>query len=311
MRNLRSSLVLVALTVLSTGACFAVEVSDEQKHVDFLEAYNGQTVPKRIAAIKKLDGSTDLRSIETLYSVSWRDPDPEVRSRAFYALVHCEDVNGYTANLAAESFKRETEAGVKVEKAAGLGNLNYKWAALNELVNYLHSLRWSQWTATSSAAGSGYIAMGDAPSSDGGAPNVGPKRPAGNPTAGSTYDAWKNREPLRYRTEEELMGLIVNTINRMSGTHMESRPRIDQEIVKWWERKGEGWAEYDRDLRAKSQASARNMKLKDVSEIRDDGVQPTKDAAKEMVAKSVPANNDNAAKSTISARPKLSGPQDE
>lgn len=302
---MQSRLFIIALLATSSltasAASFSTDGSEEQKHLNFLAAYNEQPARKRSAALHILDKSKDQRSIETLFSVSWRDPDPEVRSRAFFSLVHCEDQYGYTAYLAAESFKRETEPGVKVEKAVNLNALRYKWSALNELVTFLHSLRWSYWQWNPNTNG-GYIANGDAPES----PSDTPK-PA---VVRSGYDEWRDREPLRWRTEEELIGLVTNQINHITGTQMESRPRIDQEITKWWERKGDSWADYDRKLRNKSLASSRDIVFKDVKNIHDADIKaapPVKDAALQMVEKSLLAKDQPAIKRTVP----LTGPVDE
>ncbi len=295
---------ILAVSLTSSSFGFSVDTSEEQKHLDFLAAYNEQPAKKRIAAITKLDRAKDQRSIETLYSVSLRDPDPEVRSRAFFALVHCDDEYGYTAYLAADSFKKETEEGVKVEKAVRLGALRYKWAALNELVGFLHSLRWNPWQWNSYSSNGGYIAAGDPPS-----PGETPSKPA-PPKSG--YPEWQNREPLRWRSEEELIGLVTKTINGIAGTQMESRPRIDQEIVKWWERKGDLWLDYDRQLRAKTQAKAQEVKFKDVAEIRADDIRP--DATlRDMLLKNPPpvAKDGKPPAQTPLAQRKLSGPEDE
>src|ERR1700759_2044299 len=142
-RLLQYSFLLVALS--SVVAVADDTRTEEQKRTIFLAEYNRQRADKRLVAISILDNSREQRSIEMLYFVSFRDPDPGGRSRAFSALVHCEDVYGYTARLAAESFKREKEIGVKVEKAVGMGVLQYKWSALNELTQFLSTLRWSDW----------------------------------------------------------------------------------------------------------------------------------------------------------------------
>jgi hypothetical protein len=295
---------VLALSFACTLLCGAEDSSfGEQKHVDFLAAYNNQPVSQRIAALRKLDYSKDQQSIETLFSISWRDPDPEVRSRAFYGLVHSEDLYGYTANLAADSFKRETEPGVKVEKAVGLSSLRYRWAALNELVNFLHAQRWSSWNFNGSGTNGAYISSGSPPEaqSDG-------SKPATARSSGG-YDEWKNREPLRWRTEEELIGIITNTINKMSGTQIESRPRIDQEITKWWERKSDQWLEYDRKLRSKIQANAQPVKFKEVKDIHDDELQPGKDTARDIVTKSASPSKDE--KPLTATKRVLTGPADE
>ena len=294
---------ILAVSLTASAFGFSVDTNEEQKHVDFLAAYNEQPARKRIAAIAKLERSKDQRSIETLYSVSTRDPDPEVRSRAFFALVHCDDEYGYTAYLAAASFKKETEEGVKVEKAVRLGALRYKWAALNELVLFLHSLRWNPWQWNSYSSTSGYIAAGDPPESPGETTKPVPPPPK------SGYPEWQNREPLRWRSEEELIGLVTKTINGIAGTQMESRPRIDQEIVKWWERKGDLWLDYDRQLRAKTQAKAQEVKFKDVAEIRAEDIRP--DAVQNMLAKNLEQAKGGKPPLTPLAQRKLSGPEDE
>lgn len=296
-------ILLLAGSLATSAFCFSESDPEEQRHADFLAAYNGQTALKRVDAIRKLDHSKDQRSLETLYSVSWRDPDPEVRSRAFFALVHSEDPYGYTAYLAADSFKLETEPGVKVEKAVALSSLRYKWSALNELVGFLHSLRWNPWQWNSYGNNGGYVAAGNPPNSES------PGETSKPTVARGGYEEWQHREPLRWRSEEELIGIITQTINRMSGTQMEARPRIDQEIVKWWERKSDLWADYDLKIRSKMLAKSQEIKFKDLKDIRADDIQPAKDTARDMVSKSiVPANE---AKPVTPNKAALSGPADE
>src|SRR5205085_2037714 len=117
-----------ALLTVSSPLCFSEDMPSElQKRLDFIGAYNGKRAEKRMAAIRILDNCKEERSIETLFFISWVDPDPEIRSRAFSSMVHCDDTYGFVAYLAAESFKRETELGAKVEKAVGMGSLKYKW----------------------------------------------------------------------------------------------------------------------------------------------------------------------------------------
>jgi hypothetical protein len=302
---MRYSRVLFAahLAVISACSplCFSEEGRmEEQKRANFRAAYDGQRADRRLAAIRDLDNSHEQRSIEMLYSVSWRDPDPEVRSRAFFALVRCEDTYGYTAYLAADSFKRETEPGVKVEKAVGLGSLRYKWSALNELVDFLHTTRWNSWQWTSNESSGGYVAAGSPPTSPGDAEKT--------KTARSGYDEWKNREPLRWHSENELIGLITSTINRMSGTQMEARPRIDQEIVKWWERKSDLWAEYDRNLRSKALGNSHPIDVKDFKAM-NDGIQTGSDTLGEIVSKTTNETKEGAPIKRTKAP--LSGPSDE
>ena len=263
-------ILFLTLPVISAFSplCFPAEIlSGEQKRVDFLAAYNGMRADKRLAAIGKLDGCKELRSIETLYFVSWRDADPEVRSRAFSTMVHCDDAYGYTAYLAANSFKRENDLGVKVEKAVEMGSLHYKWEALNELVGFLRTLRWKYWAWNWYGHSGGYIASGNPPAVPGETPRI--------KDEGSGY----GREPLRWRSENELIALIAGVINRLSGTRVESRPRIDQEIVKWWERKSDLWAEYDRELRATTIVKPKVLQFKNLNDApdEDDEIQPGKD----------------------------------
>jgi hypothetical protein len=242
---------------------------EEQKRADFLAAYNGQRADKRLVSISKLSDCKAQRSIETLYFVSWLDADPEVRSRAFSALIRCEDTYGYTAYLAADSFKRENEPGVKIEKAVAMGSLRYRWSALNELVSFLGSLRWRWWWGWSGYSRSGGYVVAGTP------PLVSSSGPA--PVEDREYDLWRQREPLRWRSENELMAIVGGVINRLSGTKTESRPRIDQEIVKWWDRKSELWAEYDRKLREKTLSDSKPVQFKVLQGMRDDEIQPGKD----------------------------------
>jgi hypothetical protein len=265
---------------------------EEQKRADFLAAYNGQRADRRLVAISKLNHCKAQRSIETLYFVSWFDADPEVRSRAFSALVHCEDTYGYTAYLAADSFKRENEPGVKVEKAVAMGSLRYRWSALNELVGFLGSLRWRWWGGWNDYSRSGGYVRAGTP------PPVSSTGPA--PVQDSEYDLWRQREPLRWRSENELMAIVVGVINRLSGTSTESRPRIDQEIVKWWDRKSELWTEYDRKLREKTLSDSKPVHFKDLQGMRDDEIQPGKDTLQDIVERMKKnASNDKAHKLII------------
>jgi len=282
-------LILLASLALNASFCFSAEgLTEEQKREAFLVTYNGLRADKRLAALRQLENSKEQRSFETLYFVSFRDPDPEIRSRAFTTLVRCDDTYGYIAYLAADSFKREKELGVKLEKAVEMGSLKYKWAPLNELVGFLSTLRWNDWHWGWYGGGSGhaggYVASGNPPDS--------PGEPVKPKDANAGYDDGHNREPLRWRTENELMGLFAGVINRLSGTKIESRPRIDQEIVKWWEQKSELWAEYDRKLRAKTFADLKEKEtpLKNIKDLRDDDIKPGKDTLRDHLDRMVDVN---------------------
>ncbi len=272
LRTLTGALWL-SLFLCSQSPCLSMEESSEvHRRRDFLAAYNQRTAHERFTAIQKLEGAKEDRSIEMLYFVSWKDPDPEVRSRAFSTLVLCDDTYGYTAYLAADSFKRETELGVKVEMAVAMGSLKYKWSALNELVDFLRTLRWQyyNWSWYGAGRSAGYIASGNPPVEPGGK----------NAERGSGDDYGRGQEPLRWHSERELMGIIAEVINRLSGTRIESRPRIDQEIVKWWDRKSALWAAHDRRLRTKTLKDSRDSKeiqWKDLKNMKNDEVVPGKD----------------------------------
>jgi hypothetical protein len=280
-------LLTVFLTVLSVSStlCFSKEeLAESLKRAEFRAAYNVQRADRRLAALSKLNGCKEQQSIETLYFVSLRDPDPEIRSRAFSAMVHCGDTYGYTAHLAADSFNRELDLGVKVEKAVAMESLRYKWAALNAMVGFLRTLRWNNWNWNLYERSGGYIASGNPPEI--------PGEPNEVKDDGEGYDGWRNREPLRWRSENDLMGIVAATINRMSGTQLESRPRIDQEIVKWWERKSDLWQDYDRKLRARTLASSKEIHFKDPVLLQDDSIQPGKDTLKDLLGKEAePAKN--------------------
>lgn len=289
---------ILTLCSLAAPVCLSQEApGEEQKRANFIAAYNGMRAEKRLAAISKLTQCKAQLSIEMLYYVSVQDADPEVRSRAFSALVHCEDTYGYTAYLAANSFKEEKEIGVKVEKAVQLDSLHYKWSALNELVGFLGSLRWNYWYWNWYKQSGGYIGSGNPPESlvekgDKKAEGSGAKDEgsASKTESGGIEDTWRNVEPLRWRNENELIAIVAGVINRMSGTQLESRPRIDQEIVKWWERKSELWAEYDRKLRTKTLEDSRQIKFKSLQNLRVDEVQPGKDTLRGIIGRSTTVN---------------------
>jgi len=294
--RLSESVFSVFLTVLCACSplCFGEDTpSEEQKRTIFRAQYNQHRAEKRLAAIGILDDSKEQRSIETLYFVSFRDPDPEVRSRAFSALVYCEDEYGYTAHLAADSFRQEKEFGVKVEKAVAMGRLQYKWAALNELVEFLSTLRWNYWNWHTYNNHGGYIASGTPPEpppapvsgSESDVKRVDEKKNDEKKIAAGNegYDRWRNREPLRWRNENELMGLIAGTINRMTGTQIESRPRIDQEIVKWWDRKSELWVEYDRKMRTDRLPKWKDIQFKTPIAPSEDGIVAGKDTLRDLL----------------------------
>lgn len=277
-------LCLAALTALTPVISAQEGPTEELRRAQFLAAYNRQRAEKRLMAISHLDESKDQRSIETLYFVSVRDPDPEVRSRAFSALVHCEDEYGYTAHLAADSFRQEKEFGVKVEKAVEMSALQYKWAALNELVEFLSTLRWNYWNWHSYARHTGYVAQGNPPMDPPITSGSDSEEKKAAVRENDGYERWKNREPLRWRSENELMGLIGATINRISGTKIEARPRIDQEIVKWWDRKSDLWLEYDRNLRTAKLPKWKDIRFKNPRDLQDDGIQPGKDTLQDLLA---------------------------
>ena len=102
------------------------------------------------------------------------------------------------------------------------------------------------------------------------------------------------------------MAIIVGVIGRLSGTRTESRPRIDQEIVKWWERKSELWAEYDRNLREKTLADSKPVQFKDLQDMKDDEIQPGKDVLRNMIEKSTTPHTKDRAQSH-----RQTGPDDE
>lgn len=291
-------LVLPVLACMLFGAI--AKESEEPQRTQFRAAYNGQRAEQRLMAIDVLEASTEQPSIETLYFVSVRDPDPEVRSRAFDALVHCSDTYGYTAHLAADSFRQEKEFGVKVEKGVELGNLHYKWAALNELTAFLSTLRWNYWNWHSYARNSGYIPAGTPPETPSTPINSDELEGAASPpsaaavasavaaaevkkTGQAGYERWKNRKTPRWRSENELMGLIAGTINRISGAQVDAVPRVDQEIVKWWERKSELWMEYDRKLRTEKLPKWKDVKFANPRELKVEGIQPGKDTLRDLL----------------------------
>jgi hypothetical protein len=248
--------------------CHSLEENTElERRNAFLTAYNWRKANERLAALDHMTGIKEPYSIEMLYYVSWMDPDTEVRSRAFSILVRCPDKLGYTAYLAANSFKREKEMGVKVEKAVALSMLRYKWSALNELVDFLRTTRWSDWYWWNRNQSAGYIAAGTPP----GEPGYGVRG------EDSGDKQWQNREVLRWRNENEFIAHITGVVNRMAGTQIESRPRIDQEIVKWWDRKSELWADYDRKLRAKELGEQKDIEWNKMMKAKGEDIMPGKD----------------------------------
>ena len=265
-----------------------------QKRLDFINAYNGKRADKRLAALSLLNNVKEEKSIETLFFVSWADCDPEIRSRAFSSMVHCEDTYGFVAYLAAESFKQEQEIGVKVEKAIELGGLKYKWSALNELVHFTSTLRWSiwNWPYAGYHRSGGYIASGDPPPV--------PDYPEDKNASNGVNEGNTGKEPRRWQSENELIGLVLNSINRLSGTRMESRARIDQEIVKWWDRKSELWEEYDRKLRARTLANMREVHFMDFKEMHFEDIKPGKDTLREALgAKTAPVSTQDQQKAYL------------
>jgi hypothetical protein len=231
---------LLGIFVGGVRPCFSEDNTPELKRRNSSSVtHDWNKANERLAALGKMAGKKESYTNEELYHISCMDPDPEVRSLAFFMLTRSPDKLGYTAYLAADSFKREKELGVKVEKAVAMNKLQYKWSALNELVGFLRTLRWNDWNGDCQRCHGGYIPAGTPPGELG----------YGVTSEDRGVVEWEHHEVLQCRNEPELIGHICTAINRLAGTQMGSRPRIDQEIVKWWERKSELWADYDRKLR--------------------------------------------------------------
>ncbi|MCW8129139.1 MAG: hypothetical protein KIS92_02035 [Planctomycetota bacterium] len=232
----------IMLLLSAAGVACAAEPTELEVRNEFLKAYNWKKANERLASLGYLTQATEDYSYQMLFLVSWKDPDPEVRSRAFTILCKRPDKVGYVAYLAAASFREERELGVKIEKATAMAGLKYRWSALNELVNFLKTLRWyHDWYWWNTRHPTGYIAGGTPPGEPG----------SGTESGGGSKEG-RAREPQRWRSERELMQHVCGVINKLANTNIESRPRIDQEIVKWWERKSDLWEDYDRKLRTQA-----------------------------------------------------------
>lgn len=229
----RTTVLMAMLTAVVFTSAFGVraEETDQMARGKFAQAYNGKRWKERLVALDELKGVKEDQSHQLLYHVSVLDTDPEVRLKAFRVLAACPDKVGYVAYLASLSLKAEKNMSVKFNKAAAMGSFSYKYHATEALADFLRRLRYRNpdWY---------YIDTTDISyTSDG-------------QRAGNTH-SWEGYEPDYWGNERAGMTILIGALNKIANSRLQVRPRVDQEIVEWWNRHKEYILEEDQKLRAK------------------------------------------------------------
>jgi len=225
-------LVLLGALVL-TLSLSPVRAEDEQTmRAKFADSYNRKRWKERLEALEHLKSAKEDRTFQILYHVSVFDTDPEVRAKAFRVLASCHDQWGYVAYLCAQSLTAERVINVKYNKAAAMGGLRYKYHAAEALADFLRRLRYRNhdWY---------YIDTSDLSLTAEG-------------RARDSVKSWEGyTEPDYFNNERAGMKIVVGAINSLGKAKLQVRPRLDQEVVEWWNRHKEYILEDDQKLRAK------------------------------------------------------------
>lgn len=230
MKKVTCTAVLALMAAVACGFARAEE-NEQQARSKFAQAYNQKRWKERLVALDELKGAKEDQTHQLLYHVSTLDTDPEVRLKAFRVLSECPDRLGYVAYLASLSLKAEKNMSVKFNKAAAMGSFSYKYHATEALEDFLRRLRHRNpdWY---------YIDTTDISyTSDG-------RR------AGSTR-SWDGYEPDYWGNERAGMTILVGALNKLANARLQVRPRVDQEVVEWWNRHKDYILEEDQKLRAK------------------------------------------------------------
>lgn len=237
---MKTGAVEIKWTVLALLGALALTLSlaparaeDEQTmRAKFADGYNRKRWKERLEALDHLKSAKEDRTFQTLYHVSVFDTDPEVRVKAFRVLANCHDQWGYVAYLCAQSLTAERVINVKYNKAAVMGGLRYRYHAAEALSDFLRRLRYRNhdWY---------YIDTSDLTLTAEG-------------RARDSIKSWEGyTEPDYFNNERAGMKIVVGALNSLGKAKLQVRPRVDQEVVEWWNRHKEYILEDDQKLRAK------------------------------------------------------------
>jgi hypothetical protein len=204
--------------------------SEEAARKRFHAKYWDVVSEERLAALDPLANVREDRSHWILYTVSFWDPEPAVRRKAFRMLVGSEDRVGHVSYLASRSFRLERDPDMRAEKAGMMAGLRFKWHALSELCAFASGARYPRYEYPADA-------YDDA-------------RP-------HRWWVWVGRtkgigvmygDPWRGRDAAGRMARVLEAINVLGKSRFEARPGEGRRIGKWWREKDAEFREVDRRL---------------------------------------------------------------
>ncbi|MBE7466430.1 MAG: hypothetical protein HS116_23415 [Planctomycetes bacterium] len=246
---------VLAVALAVAGMTASVRAADEAVlREQFMKAYWSVVTNERMFALDLLASPSEGDSIWMLFTVSYWDPETQVREKAFRLLSQLPDEQGTIAGLCGQSFNLDKDIDVKVQKAKYMKNLRYRYPVLETLVNFVLKKQpgnklgwpyggwggWHGWGGYGWHGGHGWHGGGR------GLPGV------GRCGLGFGFGGWGVIDGEVMRDDRERFQGILDTINYFGGADFKARRGVEREIESWWEMKQPEIRELDRREREKA-----------------------------------------------------------
>ncbi|MCZ7644560.1 MAG: hypothetical protein M5U26_04630 [Planctomycetota bacterium] len=229
------------------AACWAgmARASESELRDRFMKQYWSVLTTERMNALDLLAAPQENETVWTLFTVSYWDPEKQVREKAFRLLTRVPDEHGVIASLCAQSFAIDKEIDAKVQKAAYMKALRYRHEALRTLVSFVIRKQMGDKLAYPYGGAWGWYGWhgwgGWGPrGARGGSPGV------GRTGHGFGLGGWGIIDPMVVHDDRVRLQTILDTINYFGGADFKARLGVEKEVESWWERKEEEIKELDR-----------------------------------------------------------------
>lgn len=257
------SLLAVALAV--AGMTASVRAADENEEVlreQFMKAYWSVVTNERMYALDLISSPSENDTIWMLFTVSYWDPETQVREKAFRLLSRLTDEHGAIANLASQSFTLDKDIDAKVQKAKYMKNLRYRYPALETLVNFVLDKRPGNklgWPYGGWGGGYGWGGGHGWHGGGRGLPGI------GSYGLGFGFGGWGVIDGEVVRDDRQRFQDILDTINYLGSADFKARRGVEREIESWWEMKQPEIRELDRREREKALTAPPKAKTPEAS----------------------------------------------
>jgi len=246
MRNLRAGRIALGWALMGAAIWLAParggEDSEATLRKEFMKAYNGAPVERRVEAVKTLGGCREEPTRQMLIRVVSLDQEKTVRATAFEVLGALPETDPFLTGVLARGFTNEPDQDTKLLMAQALQRRQFKFEALREIVTFF--------ITKCPAYGDDTVLI-----------------PA-NADEGKILEI--RRKARKYCVD------MLACISALASEHFVGHKAIREEVKGWWGRSSGTFLQQDRDLFKKIQDEAAAQK-KAESDARKQGDAP-KDA---------------------------------